>query len=187
MFQSGIPIKFWGDCIRTVVYLINKLPSGVLQGKYPYELLFQRAPRVDHLRVFGCLCYASVLPKGDKFQEKARRTVFIGYSDTQKSYKLNELSTGIIFVSRDVTFRENTFPFKTSDDIEDVDLEDMLNITPDHLVFVVHDTVSMPQPLIIDPSDINGANLTINVDVQPEEAYSSSDQHNLTEEKVDDQ
>lgn len=78
-FQGSIHRRFWGDCVRTVVYLINKLPTSILQGNSPYELLFGKPAKIDHLRVFGCLCYASNLSKGDKFTARAKRAVLIGY------------------------------------------------------------------------------------------------------------
>lgn len=70
-FQSGVPLKFWGHCILTAVYIINRLPSKVLAGKSPYEVFFNIKPSLIHLRTFGCLCYASIFPKVDKFAARA--------------------------------------------------------------------------------------------------------------------
>jgi len=108
-FQSFLPIQFWGECVRTAVYLINKLPTDVLKGRSPYEVLHQKIPKLSHLRVFGCLCYATRLPKGDKFAPRARKSVFLGYSETQQGYRLYDLIEKVFFVSRVVTFREDIF------------------------------------------------------------------------------
>ncbi|XP_019235677.1 PREDICTED: uncharacterized protein LOC109216004 [Nicotiana attenuata] len=85
------------DYRRTAVYLINKLPTTVLNGKSPYEKLYGRQPKVDHLRVFGCLCYASTLPSGDKFAARAKKSLFIGYSKVYKGYRLYDLESNRFF------------------------------------------------------------------------------------------
>ncbi|GJT96324.1 putative RNA-directed DNA polymerase [Tanacetum coccineum] len=43
------------------------LPSSVLSGKSPYELVFCSDPNLSHLKTFRCLCFSTVLNDFDKF------------------------------------------------------------------------------------------------------------------------
>ena len=111
-FHASLPLKFWGECVLTAAYLINRTPTKILQGKTPYECLFGIRPSYDNFRIFGCLYYAQVRQKPkEKFAARSRRCMFIGYPFGKKGWKLYDLESKEIFVSRDVIFYEDIFPF----------------------------------------------------------------------------
>lgn len=111
MFQSHLPLKFWGDCVLTATYFINRMPIKLLQGKTPFELLHKKAPNCGHLRTFGCLCFVSTHKQGrDKFQPQAKPCIFLGYAFGKKAYKIMDLDSYKTIESRD-EFHETNFPF----------------------------------------------------------------------------
>lgn len=102
-FQAGLPIKFFGECVLTITYLINHSSTPLLSGKTPYEFLFNSIPLFSHLKVFGCLCFAAnTSGSKTKFDSKTSRYIFLGYPHDQKEYKLFYLETTRIFVSQNV-------------------------------------------------------------------------------------
>ena len=110
-FQSGIGIQYWGECIQAAIHLINRMPTRVLQYQSPFETLHNHKPGVDYLKAFGCLCFVSTLPVGrDKFMSRADPCIFVGYPFGQKAFKVLNLITNKIQISRDVKFIENIFP-----------------------------------------------------------------------------
>ncbi|KAJ0913978.1 putative RNA-directed DNA polymerase [Helianthus annuus] len=153
MFQSGLPLKYWSDCVLTAVYLINRLPSSVLDGKSPYEVVYGFKPSFDHLRNFGCLCFSTVLSETDKFTYHADKCVFIGYSNVKKGYKLLSLENKKVFFSRDVKFYESVYPFKTglSNNEEQLNKTDL-----NHVNFFDFTETFFPEVPIV-PNDEEGA------------------------------
>ncbi|CAH9143251.1 unnamed protein product [Cuscuta epithymum] len=68
------------------------------------------------MRVFSCLVYIqNTKTWGDKFEERGKPCVFLGYPHGQKGYRVYDLIEENILTTRDVTFVESIFPFKTTD------------------------------------------------------------------------
>ncbi|GKC78613.1 hypothetical protein Tco_1129387 [Tanacetum coccineum] len=47
--MGGIPLNMWSECVLTATYLINRLPTYVLNGKSPYDLVSEKCVPVGYL------------------------------------------------------------------------------------------------------------------------------------------
>ncbi|GJU19868.1 reverse transcriptase domain-containing protein [Tanacetum coccineum] len=85
----------------------------LLDCQSPFEKLYGKSPTYDHLRVIGCLCYASnIRPHKDKFISRGIKSMLVSYPVNQNGYKLYNWETKEVFLSRDVVFEENIFLFR---------------------------------------------------------------------------
>ncbi|KAH7854836.1 hypothetical protein Vadar_018221 [Vaccinium darrowii] len=83
------------------------LPQAKLGFVSPYEKLWSTPPTVSHFRVFGCVCYVFVPDHlRSKFDKKAIRCIFVGYSSERKGWKCCDPTTGRCYTSRNVVFDE---------------------------------------------------------------------------------
>jgi histone deacetylase 1/2 len=112
--HASMPLKFWDEAFLTAVYLINCLPSRVINKDTPFERLFSNKPDYSSLRTFGCACWPNLRPYNTKkLAFRSTQCVFLGYSPLHKGYKCLEVKSGRVYISRDVVFDENLFPFST--------------------------------------------------------------------------
>lgn len=113
--QASMPLSHWDHAFLTVVYLINRLPTKVLNFVVPYELLHGKQPDYSFLRISGCACFPLLRPYNNhKMDFKTKECTFLGYSPNHKGHKCLS-PEGRIYISKDVMFNEHKFPFAVSE------------------------------------------------------------------------
>ncbi|XP_068475998.1 myosin-15-like isoform X2 [Phaseolus vulgaris] len=120
LFQTSVPRSYWGEAVLTATYLINRLPSRVLEGVTPIQVMTTFYPSIPMLnslqnRVFGCPAFVHVhSPYRGKLDPRAIKCVFIGYAPNKKGYKCYHPQSRKVYISKDVTFHETESFFPSS-------------------------------------------------------------------------
>jgi histone deacetylase 1/2 len=110
--HAHMPLKYWDEAFLSVAYLINRTPIKVINFVTPLERLYHTKPSYASLRVFGCACWPNLHPYNHhKLAFHSKECVFLGYSNLHKGFKCLDINTGRIYISRDVIFDEEVFPF----------------------------------------------------------------------------
>ncbi|GJP77874.1 hypothetical protein CLOP_g8207 [Closterium sp. NIES-67] len=114
LIEAGLPNYFWPDAVRHACVAKNRALTHVGEDKWvPYVEWIGRKPKVDMLRVFGCMCMA-LMPKKlrhNKLDAKATWAVHLGMAQNSKGWHLWDPFTKKFLVSRDCKFMEN-LPYK---------------------------------------------------------------------------
>ncbi|CAL1409432.1 unnamed protein product [Linum trigynum] len=117
LFHSGVPNRFWVEAIQTVVYLINRQITPVLDQCSPYQTLYGKMPDYSTLRVFGCVCFV-LLPRRErhKLAPKTARCVFLGYSAKHKGYLCYDPTDRRMRIACHVVFLEQVMYYSVNRD-----------------------------------------------------------------------
>lgn len=82
--------------------------------KHLWSVFFTKNQITPFCAFFGCACWPNLRPyNSHKLQFRSRQCVFLGYSNFHKGFKCLDLSSGRVYISRDVIFDETIFPFSS--------------------------------------------------------------------------
>lgn len=103
-----VPGEFWGEAVSTAVYLLNRAPTRSLDGMTPYEAWHRLKPKVNHLRMFGCIAHAKrVGPGVNKLSDRSTQMVFLDYESGSKGYRVYDPVAKKLQITCDVVFEEH--------------------------------------------------------------------------------
>ncbi|KAJ9566852.1 hypothetical protein OSB04_002818 [Centaurea solstitialis] len=111
--EANLATQFWAEAVNTACYTQNRSLIVKRFRRTPYELFRNRKPSIEHLHIFGCVCY--ILNNKDnlgKFDPKSDDGIFLGYSSISKTYRVFNKRRQAIEETIHVKFDESgpTFP-----------------------------------------------------------------------------
>jgi len=89
LLDAGLPKRFWPQAIQHAAYLRNRSPHAYLGGVSPFFKIKGKHPTFERLRVFGSPAYVNDASTTLKtWDSKAKKGVFVGFSDHSTAYKI---------------------------------------------------------------------------------------------------
>ena len=78
--HSHLSNRYWVDAFLSAVYIINRLPTPILDNTSPFFTLYKKEPDYTILRVFGCKCYPLLCPYSrHKLNFRSKPCIFLVY------------------------------------------------------------------------------------------------------------
>ena len=106
--ENSLPKYFWAEAVNTACYVLNRVLIRPHLNKTPYELWKDRKPNIGYFKVFECKCFIlNTIDNPGKFDPKSYVSIFLGYSNLSKAYKVYNKRTLIVEESMHVTFDES--------------------------------------------------------------------------------
>ena len=131
--DSGLSHSYWAEAAAYSVAMRNLIPSRRHPGRILLESFSGRRQDVSHLWAFGAKCWATIptvhgvqVTGGSKLDPHSVECRFLGYASGSGNYKVQEVMSCHVLISRDVVFEEGQ-PHRTSLSVgENIPLFDIL-------------------------------------------------------------
>jgi hypothetical protein len=120
MIDSQCSTQLWAEAVNTACYIKNRSPHSALNGEIPLEIWSGTKVDLSNLHAFGCKAYMHIpkIKRHSKWDPKSKETMFVGYYDNKKGYRLYDPRTRNIEEARDVVFDKN-FMFKDQNNVSE--------------------------------------------------------------------
>lgn len=165
LHSANLEEQFWAEALATAVHIRNRVLSRSLpSNQTPFHRWMGKPPDFSYLRVFGSRCfYVTPKTKKKKLDARARPGIMLGYPSQSKGYKIWDVDSKKMIVSRDVQFLEHTH--------ENTDAE----VNPDN-VSVQGGEVKLKVEQNIVPPNIDSENDSHDTDHPEEDSETTSDE-----------
>ncbi|GJZ11535.1 ribonuclease H-like domain-containing protein [Tanacetum coccineum] len=104
-----LPTTFWAEAVNTACYVQNRVLVVKPHNKTPYKLFHGRTPTLSFMRPFRCpVTILNTIDHLGKFNGKADKGFFVGYSLNSKAFRVFNNRTRIMQENLHIRFSENT-------------------------------------------------------------------------------
>ncbi|KAK2456670.1 cysteine-rich RECEPTOR kinase [Trifolium repens] len=119
MNETKLAKHFWAEAVNIACYIQNRIYIRPILNKTTYELFKGRKPNISYFHQFGCTCYIlNNKAYKRKFDAKACKGIFIGYSERSKAYRVYNSETNIVEESIHVRFDDKEPDSKMSEQVD---------------------------------------------------------------------
>nr|GEX33589.1 putative RNA-directed DNA polymerase [Tanacetum cinerariifolium] len=112
LIESQAPKFVSPEALATAAYLINRLPTQILNSKTPWQILTEYTKPLSVLtlepQIFGCTVFVYI-PISYRSNGPAEKCVFVGYRITQKGYRCYNPKTQHMFTTMNCVFLETKY------------------------------------------------------------------------------
>jgi len=103
--ENNLAKHLWAEAVNTTCYIQNRIYVRPILEKIAYELFNGSRPNISYFHQFGCICYIiNTKLYLKKFDAKAQRRIFLGYSERSKAYRVYNSETFCIEESMHIKF-----------------------------------------------------------------------------------
>jgi hypothetical protein len=112
MHHANAHVSLYGEAYATAVWHRNRSTNVRNDNLTAHEVMRSEKADLSNIHVFGCdvYYYQHKVKRENKFSSKALAGIFVGYDEyNDKYYRILNVDTQTIVLSRDVKFRDNEF------------------------------------------------------------------------------